>query len=58
MPHIHPPEHPESPASTFAPDQPARGVVADDVKELDQDHAGNESASEATDNDTSGNDDE
>jgi hypothetical protein len=31
MPHQHDPEHPDSPASTFAPFQPGAGVVAQDV---------------------------
>jgi hypothetical protein len=31
MPHALPPEHEDSPASPFAPGQPAAGVVADDV---------------------------
>ena len=31
MPHALPPEHPDSPASAFAPLQPGAGVVADDV---------------------------
>ena len=49
MPHVHPPEHPDSPASTFAPFQPAASVVADDVAEKGQAGDGNISASEATD---------
>lgn len=31
MPHSLPPEHPDSPASPFAPGQPAAGIVADDT---------------------------
>lgn len=31
MPHLLPPDHPDSAASPFAPFQPAAGVVADDV---------------------------
>lgn len=33
MPHNLPPEHPDSPASTFAPFQPGAGVVAQDVQD-------------------------
>lgn len=39
MPHTLPPEHENSPASPFAPDQPAGGVVADDVPD-EQNKAG------------------
>ena len=48
MPHVFDPSDERSPASTFAPDQPGRGVVADDV----EDKQGKESASEATEADT------
>jgi hypothetical protein len=44
--HALPPEHPDSPASTFAPDQPGRGVVADDVPT--EEAAGAEKAADAT----------
>lgn len=47
MPHNLPPEHPDSPASTFATAQPAAGVVADDVPP-EQNLAGKPTASEAT----------
>lgn len=33
MPHALPPEHEDSPASVFATEQPAAGVVADDVSD-------------------------
>jgi hypothetical protein len=33
MPHVNDPEHPDSPASTFAPFQPGAGVVAQDVQD-------------------------
>ena len=49
VPHVHPPEHPDSPASTFAPFQPAAGVVADDAAEKGQNVAGGPAASDATD---------
>lgn len=48
MPHMLPPEDPDSPASTFAPFQPAAGVVADDVVEKGQATESSTSASEAT----------
>lgn len=48
MPHALPPEHEDSPASTFAPFQPAAGVQADDVVEKGQAPEGALSASEAS----------
>lgn len=48
MPHMLPPEHEDSPASTFAPFQPAAGVQADDAVEKGQSPAGALKASEAT----------
>lgn len=48
MPHVLPPEHEDSAASTFAPFQPSAGVVADDVVEKGQDASGSVGASEAT----------
>lgn len=47
MPHALPPEHPDSPASPFATEQPAAGVVADDVPK-EQNPAGKPKASEVT----------
>jgi len=44
MVHTLPPEHPDSPASTFATVQPGAGVVADDVEPKD----GHLTAAEAT----------
>lgn len=46
MVHHLPPEHPDSPASPFAPGQPAAGVVADDVPP-EQNPAGGPKASDA-----------
>ncbi len=46
MPHVLPPEHPDSPASQFAPGQPAAGVVADDVPP-EQNPAGGPKAADA-----------
>lgn len=46
MPHLLPPEHPDSPASPFAPGQPALGVVADDVPD-EQNKAGKPKAADA-----------
>lgn len=48
VPHVLPPEHEDSPASTFAPVQPAAGVVADDVEAKGQNVAGGPTASAAT----------
>lgn len=48
MPHTLPPEDPDSPASTFAPVQPAAGVVADDVEAKGQNLAGGPTAAAAT----------
>lgn len=48
MPHVLPPESEHSAASTFAPFQPAAGVVADDVDEKGQNPHGAPTASEAT----------
>lgn len=49
MPHRNglPPEHPDSPASPFAPQQPAAGVVADDVPD-EQNPAGKPKAIKVT----------
>jgi hypothetical protein len=47
MPHMLPPEHEDSPASTFAPFQPAAGVQADDVVEKGQAPKGALKASDA-----------
>lgn len=47
MPHMLPPEHEDSPASTFAPFQPAAGVQADDAVEKGQSPEGALKASEA-----------
>lgn len=47
MPHVLPPEHEDSPASTFAPFQPAAGVQADDAVEKNQSPKGALKASEA-----------
>lgn len=47
MPHSLPPEHEDSPASTFAPFQPAAGVQADDAVEKGQSPKGALKASEA-----------
>jgi hypothetical protein len=47
MPHALPPEHEDSPASTFAPFQPAAGVQADDAVEKGQSPEGALKASEA-----------
>lgn len=47
MPHYLPPEHEDSPASTFAQAQPAAGVVADDVPD-EQNPAGKPKAKDAT----------
>lgn len=47
MPHMLPPEHEDSPASTFAPFQPAAGVQADDAVEKGQTPAGALKASDA-----------
>lgn len=46
MPHALPPEHEDSPASPFAPGQPAAGVVADDVPP-EQNPAGGTKAADA-----------
>jgi hypothetical protein len=46
MPHMLPPEDPDSPASPFAPGQPAAGVVADDVPD-EQNPAGGPKAADA-----------
>jgi hypothetical protein len=46
MVHHLPPEHPDSPASQFAPGQPAAGVVADDVP-AEQNPAGGPKAADA-----------
>lgn len=46
MPHALPPEHEDSPASPFAPGQPAAGVVADDVPP-EQNPAGGPKAADA-----------
>lgn len=46
MAHNLPPEDPDSPASPFAPGQPALGVVADDVPEV-QNPAGGTKAADA-----------
>ncbi len=46
MPHYLPPEHEDSPASPFAPGQPAAGVVADDVPP-EQNPAGGPKAADA-----------
>lgn len=46
MPHLLPPEDPNSPASPFAPLQPAAGVVADDVPS-EQNLAGGPKAADA-----------
>jgi len=48
MAHTYPPEDPNSAASTFAPDQPRRGVAADDVEQKGQLADGQETASGAT----------
>lgn len=50
MPHrgALPPEHEDSPASTFAPRQPAAGVVADDKATPEQNPGGGPTAAEAT----------
>lgn len=45
-PHMLPPEHEDSPASPFAPGQPAAGVVADDVPP-EQNPAGKPKAADA-----------
>jgi hypothetical protein len=47
VPHLLPPEHEDSPASTFAPFQPAAGVQADDVVEKGQAPKGALKASDA-----------
>ena len=47
MPHMYPPEDERSPASPFAPLQPAAGVVADDADEKGQNLAGGPKAAEA-----------
>lgn len=46
MPHALPPEHEDSPASPFAPGQPAAGIVADDVPP-EQNPAGGTKAADA-----------
>jgi hypothetical protein len=46
MPHALPPEHEDSPASPFAPGQPAAGIVADDVPP-EQNPAGKPKAADA-----------
>lgn len=46
MPHTLPPEHEDSPASPFAPGQPAAGIVADDVPP-EQNPAGGTKAADA-----------
>lgn len=46
MPHNLPPEHEDSPASPFAPGQPAAGVVADDVP-AEQNPSGGPKAADA-----------
>lgn len=49
VPHSLPPEHEDSPASTFAPFQPGAGVVADDKADVpEQNPGGGISATEAT----------
>ena len=46
MPHALPPEHEDSPASPFAPGQPAAGIVADDVPD-EQNPSGGTKAADA-----------